>query len=100
MFGSSTIKTSTKKKVSPDDMIEKYFWDWVELFNSCKPANKSVYSKKIKPDKFIQKDFWDWSDRFNEFDGEFLVKKFYVRRLDSMGVEFDIRSYIIKNYYV
>ena len=100
MFGSCTIKMSSKKKVLPDEMIEKDFWNWVDLFNSRKSMNKSVHNKKIKPDKFIQKDFWDWSDRFNDFDGEFLVKIFYVRRWDSRGVKFDIRSYVIKNYYV
>jgi hypothetical protein len=92
MYGLCSMKRVRKKIVPIDDENDdKGFWDWVELFRARK--------KKITPDNVVEKNFWDWTEDSGS-ERDFYVKVFYLKRWNSRGLTFDIRSYIIKNYYV
>jgi len=90
MYGLCPIKRVWKINIEPDEDHDKGFWDWVELFKAPK--------KKITPVNFVEKNFWDWTESPGS-EKDFCVKVFYLKRWNSRGLTFDIRNYIIKNYY-
>lgn len=93
MYGLCPIRRLWNKNIQPDSDVDrdKGFWDWVECFK--RPE------KRLTPDNVEEKNFWDWTEEPGS-ERDFYVKVFYLKRWNSRGLTFDIRSYIIKNYYV